>query len=480
MAGIESRELVDLPIIQQPYENVDDSQVDDYASTIMDFLPVVVKDKLQLVKRPGLTPFIDLGTGLPVDGLYWWDKHHVMIAVSGARVWKILDSVGTKVELTGSSELRSSSIVTFASDGSRLVMANGGRMVHTDLTSLTTMADAQAPTTVTHVATIDGYLLANLPGTGTVQFSSFDSFLDWISLDFVTAESKPDDVVAIGESYRELIVVGRESVEFFVNDGQTPFSRITGSAQPFGIEAPYSLANVGGVWMWLSDKRQLVTMQGRAVTPVSSPFDRIIQQFVSVNDAVGYTTMIDGHPIYLLNFPTARQTLAFNYATKVWHKWGYWDVDRGSYGRFRGQTYAYARDWNAHLVGDYSNGIIYKASRSTYTDSGNPIRSLLRSGHISHGTDGSKRSNLIRLKAKRGMANDAVADPQISMRRRINNRGVWTNERWKSLGKTGDHANHIDWRRNGIYRTQQLEFVHSDPSDCILMGAQEDVEYLGG
>ena len=50
MAGSESREFRDLPLIQQPYENVDEAQVDDYASTIMDFLPVVVKDKLQLVK----------------------------------------------------------------------------------------------------------------------------------------------------------------------------------------------------------------------------------------------------------------------------------------------------------------------------------------------------------------------------------------------------------------------------------------------
>lgn len=477
--GIASRELKDFPLIEQPFENVEDVQVDQWGSTIMDFLPVVVEGKIQLVKRPGLTEWINLGTGLPIDGLYWWDRKNCAVAVSGGRVWKILDSVGTRVELTGSSELRSASLVKFATDGNRLVMANGGRMVHTELTTLTTMADAQAPTNVSHVAEIDGYLLANVGGTGQIQFSSFDDFLSWIALDFVTAESKPDDVVAIGEAYRELIAVGRETVEFFQNDGVSPFSRITGSAQPFGTEAPHSLANVGGIWMWLSDKRELVMMQGRAVTPVSSPFDKIIQEFAAVNDAVGYTTMIGGHAIYLLNFPTAGQTLAFNHKTKVWHKWGYWDTERARYGRFRGQTYTYARAWNAHLVGDYSNGIIYKASRSTYTDNGNPIRSLVRTGHISHGTMGSKRSNLIRLKAKRGLANDACPDPQISMRRRVNNGGKWTNERWKSLGKTGDHINHLDWRRNGMYQTQQLEFVHSDPTDCILIGGQEDVEYLG-
>ncbi len=478
MAGIEMRELRPVPLIGPPLENYEDAQVDQWASTIIDGLPVVVEDKLQLIKRPGLDEFVNLGTNLPIDGLYWWDRQRVVVAVSGGRVWKILDSAGTRQEITGSSEVRSSQLVSFANDGTTCVMANGGRMVHTDLLSLTTMAAAGAPTNVTHVAYVDGYLIANEAGTARAHFSEDDIF-DWPAINIFTAESSPDDLVAIKDAYRELILLGRESVEFWANDGRTPFVVISGSTQPFGTEAPDSLAQVGGVWMWLDHQRRFVTMQGRVVTPVSSPYDRIIQQFTSVNDAVGFTTMIDGHPIYLLSFPTDRQTLAYNYVTKVWHKWGYWDTARADYTRYRGQTYCYARSWNAHLVGDYSNGIIYKASRKTFTDNGNPIRTLLRSGHISHGSGGTKRSNLFRLLCKRGLANADVPDPQVMMRRRINNGARWTNERWKSLGQTGDHDNKIDWRRNGIYRTCQYELIHSDASDFVVMGAQEDVELLG-
>lgn len=476
--GIASRDMRPVPLIGPPSENVEDAQVDRWASTIIDGLPIIVEDKLHLLKRPGLVPFVDLGTHLPIDGLYWWDRQRVVLAVSAGRVWKIIDSAGTRQEITGSSELRASQLVSFANDGSTCVMANGGRMVHTDLSTLTTMADAGAPTNVTHVAYVDGTMVANEVGSARAHFSEDDIF-DWPALNIFTAEANPDDLVAIQEAYRELILLGRESVEFWRYDGQTPFSAISGSAQPFGTEAPDSLANVGGVWIWLDHKRRLVTMQGRVVVPVSSPYDRIIQRFTSVNDAVGFTTMIDGHPIYLLNFPTDRQTLAFNYATKVWHKWGYWDIERASYSRYRGQTYCYARSWNAHLVGDYSNGIIYKASRSYYTDNGNPIRTLLRTGHISHGAAGTKRSNLFRLLCKRGLANDAVADPKVMLRYRTDNGARWSNERWASLGRTGDHLNHIDWRRNGIYRTRQYELIHSDPSDFVVMGAQEDVELLG-
>lgn len=474
-----TREFREIPLIGMPFENVEDAQVDQWAATMVDVLPVIVEGKLQIMKRPGLEEHIDLGTNLPVDGLYWFDKRRVALAVSAGRVWKITDSSGTRQELLGSTDILQSAIVSFADDGSRAAMANGGKIVHTDLTTLTTMASANAPQHVTHLAEIDGYLLANDVGTQHVHFSDPTDFTIWNALDFFSAESRSDDVVAMKEAYRELIVLGRETVEFFQNDGRTPFARITGSAQPFGIEAMDSLANVGGVWMWLGDKRQLLTMNGRAVVPVSSPYDKLLQDFQSVDDAIGYTVSIGGHPIYLLNFPTAKQTLAYNYVTKIWHKWGYWDSENATYQRYRGNTYCYARSWNQHLVGDYSNGKIYKASRTIYTDDGNPIRSLLRSGHVTHGTYGTKRSPLVRLRCKRGLGNDACPNPQVMMRRRLDNGAVWTNERWKSLGRSGQHESFADWRLNGIYKSCQYEFIHSDPTDFVVMGAQEDVEYLG-
>jgi hypothetical protein len=46
------------------------------------------------------------------------------------------------------------------------------------------------------------------------------------------------------------------------------------------------------------------------------------------------------------------------------------------------------------------------------------------------------------------------------------------------LGSVGQHEQTLDWRRNGIYKTCQYEFVHSDNSDFILIAASEDVEAL--
>lgn len=472
-------EWVDTPLIGQPYENVEEVQLDQWASTIVDGIPVAVEGKLHIVKRPGLEVFANLGN-TRIDGLYWWDKQRVAVAVTDGRVVKITDATGSLVELTGSTALRKSALVSFADDGTRLAMANGGQIVHTTVNGpLTTLADAEAPVEVTHLVHLDSYLIANEAGSNLVQFSDLNDLTNWNALDFFSAESDPDDVVAIQEAYREIIVLGRQSVEFWINDGVTPFSRIQGSAQPFGTEAPYSLTRVGGTWMWLDQIRRLVMMQGRQVTPVSTPYDRVLQDMVAVDDAVGYTVSVDGHPIYVLNFPTARQTLAFNYVTGQWHKWGYWDTQAGQYQRFRGLTYCYARAWNLHLVGDHSTGLIYKMNRQTFTDNGNPIRTLVRTGHLSYGKESTKRSNIFRVRCKRGVANSSVSNPQIMMRQRINNKAQWSQERWKSLGQVGQHELYAEWRRNGIYKTCQREIVHADASEFVLVAAQEHVDYLG-
>lgn len=464
------------PLFGQPYESVEEIELDATAATVVDGY---VNELDHIVMRPGLTPFVNTGTGLSVDGLYWWDEQNCVLAVSNQRVWKITDRVGTMTELTGSVALRASSQVTFATDGTKCVMANGANMVHTDGLTLTTMADVDAPTAVSHVAYLDGYLLANHTGTSIFSFSSPTDITAWNALDFAAADGEPDRVVALKTGFREVILLGRTSVEFWVDDGVTPFTRLDGSVQSFGCSAPYSLAKVGNTWMWLDHERRLVNMQGRAVQVVSSPYERVIQHYAAVDDAIGYTVSVEGYPLYVLNFPTAGQTLIYNYKTQKWSKWGYWRTDSGMYERFKGNSYCYARNWNLHLVGDWSTGIIYTMDRNTFTDNGNPIRTLVRTGHINYGMDVTKRSNQLRVKMKRGTGNSTVSDPQITMRRRVNNGAQWEAERWASLGQVGQHEQLVNWRRNGIYKTVQYEFVHSDDSDFILIGAQEDVEALG-
>lgn len=465
------------PLFGQSYESVDEVELDDLRAMVQDFY---VNELEHLLKRPCLESFVDLGTLSSVDGLFWWEQEQAVIAVSGGRVWKITDQSGAKTELTGSTELLIGAQVSIDTDGTKVILANGGKMVHTTIGGpLTTMADADAPIQVTHVAFLDGYILANLVNSKKVFRSDLNDLTGWQALNFFSAEGDPDNVLALKQAYRELILLGSQSVEFWINDGSTPFSRLSGSVQPFGISAVYSLQLAGNTWIWLDQNRQLVTMQNRVIVPVSNPYERIIQEMLSVDDAVSQILRVDHHIFYVLTFPTGATTLVFNVKTPRWQRWGTWDGTTASYKRWRPQSGCYARTWNMRLVGDHQNGKIYKATRSVFQDDGATVRSLVRTGHISHGTSTDKRSNEVRITAKRGVANAAVADPQLTMRVRRDNRPFFGNERWLKLGQVGKQELHLHARRNGMYRTAQFEFVHSDATDCILVSAEEDIEFLG-
>ena len=468
---------VDLPITGDPYANVDEVELSDISAAVVD---AYVDEFGCTVKRPGLDDFVDLGTGQGIDGLYWWDRQNVAIAVSAGRVWKITDSMGTKTELTGAT-MANGAPVTFATDGTKLAMANGGKIVHTILAGpLTEMADAQAPTDVTHVAWVDGYLLANDGSSGQFQFSLSTDITDWAALDFATAEGSPDDVTALDVLYREVALVGRDSVEIWINDGATPFIRQPGAFIQRGCASPYTFKHVadpqvGDTWMWLDENRRFVKLANRTPVYVSNPYDKVIQALTTVDDAVAEVMQIAGFPLYVISFPLAGKTLAYNFIKGSWAQWGYWNSAIADYQRYRGHTYCYARPWNKHLVGDHSNGIIYTASRDLFDDNGVTMRSLRRTGFISHGTMQKKRCRSLRIRCKRGVATASVTDPQMVVRWRDRG-GPWSNEHQVSLGQVGQHEFEVVMHRLGEYRARQWEFIHSDNTDWILVSAQELVQ----
>ena len=469
----------DVPLTGDPYQNVDEVELTELSPVVQD---AYVDEFDNTVKRPGLTSFVDLGTAAGSDAAYWWDQQTTAIVVSNGRVWKITDSSGTKTELTGTT-LAIGTPVTFATDGTNLIMANGGRMVlHVAGSStIANMADGDAPTDVTHVAFIDTYILANSTGNrGRFYYSDVGSSTSWNALSFATAEGSPDILTAIGVSYREISLVGRESIEIWVDDGVTPFSRLPGAFIQRGCASPYTFQQIsdpkiGDTWMWMDENRRFVKLSNRTPVYVSNPYDKLIQSFLTVDDARAMVTNINGWPIYLISFPLSNKTLAYNFQKERWMQWGYWDANIADYRRYRGSTYCYARGWNKHLVGDWTNGLIYTADRDTFSDNGSAIRTLRRTGFVTHGTLNRKRSKQLRLRCKRGVATATVTAPVLSLRWRDRN-GSWSNWHEGSLGAVGVYEFEVVFDRLGEYRARQYEIVHSDATDFILVNAQELVQ----
>src|SRR3990170_4024019 len=120
---------IKLPIGTDAFKNVDDSIV----SNLSPYLVNAYTDELGATnKRPGLASWIDLGTGYPVEGLYWWEFDQSVIAVSDGRIWRITDAGGTRSEISSGGDLLDPYSVTlgrirveFAELDTYIFMANG-------------------------------------------------------------------------------------------------------------------------------------------------------------------------------------------------------------------------------------------------------------------------------------------------------------------------------------------------------------------
>lgn len=521
---------VKIPIKMPIYQNIDEMALSKFNAALIDGY---MDEEGNTYRRPGLTLWNDLGTGVKVDGLYWWKLKGYLIAVSGGKIFKVLTSGGAPVEITGDT-LVSGTRPIFCEDPSRVFMANGAKIIHyNDAGTTIAMADADAPVNVTQIGWHDQYLLCNNVGTNQLHYSDVGNSLSWSALSYVLAESCPDDIGAINIAWREILLLGKDSAEIFWDDGINPFSRLEGAFTERGCSAFYSLIFFDNTWHWLDHTRRFIRIDGRTPVFVSTPFDKIIQGYSVVSDCLSDLVEVAGRTFLVLSFPTAGKTLVFDYMLKNWYEWAYWNSGTATYERWLGNCVCYARDWNKWLVGSRIDGKIYEMSMSAYTDTGAAIRTLRRTGHVDHETMSRKRSNSVFLQLKRGIGlptgspsevtgtdsniytcirghTSSLTDkpitgsnwafywekagltggvwavttsysaniPYMIVRWKDNNKNEWGNEHQIDLGKSGDTEFIVSLKRLGIYRARQWEFILSDAVPLVLTEVEEDLELL--
>lgn len=467
---------VKVPLPKQIYKSADEQQLPSQLGARL--VNAYIDELGHIKKRSGLTEVVDLGSSSKVHGLFWWDAKSMAIAVSNGNIYKITSATGNFADMAGD-DLAPTTRVTFAEDGTKLVMANSSNMVVFDGTNPPAdMADGDAPTAVNNVTWLDGYLLADdTANIGRVAFSSPTNIESWAASDIFTAETRPDAIQFMDQRWRELTIFGKDTIDVYYDDGATPFTRLDGAYSEIGCIAKDSVQFNEGVWTWLDSNRRVSQLAGRQHRPVSTPFDDDIRDITPVSSAEAIQINEGVRRFYILTFPDEDRSVTYDQSTQGWSEWGEWDSTNYVFKRFIGTTATYAKAWDLILVGDKSNGKVYRVDSSSFLDDGDNIRTLIRTGHIDHGTSNRKRSHEVRLRVKRGTGG-VTTNPTFSTRWRDNN-GAWSNWHSRYLGTAGDTNFYVNFRRMGIYRTRQWEFQHSDDSDFILIEMQENVEDLG-
>ena len=391
---------------------------------------------------------------------------------------KITNSNGSFTDIT-SDTLEESGRVSFAEWSDAVYMANGGTIVGASTSTTTEVADADAPTTVSHVAVIHKYLLALETGTERMWFSVVSDPTNWDS-DWVSAEAKFDLLRAIGVSNDEIYLVGSETTEVWRDDGSTPIVKELQGYVQAGIIAPNSFTLCKGQWYWLDDERKVVRLVERTPEVLSVTMNKYIQDFASVTDATGDYISMQGRPFYVLSFPTEGKTLVYDIYNSIWAEWGYWNSTTSEHDRFRGNCSTLAKGWNYQLVGDRLNGKVYKVVGTNYQDNAQTMRSMVRTPHINHGYQGIlKQPRSLTFHVKRFAKPEDYSDAVMLVKWRDNGNTSWKTEREITLGQSGETDFKYKLWVGGNYYSRQYEIAFTDNSPLVLCNVEEDFDFVG-
>jgi len=256
---------VKVPLFSRTYRNVDEVVLtDDGALQYNGF----IDDAGGINVRPGEVLAVD--TTRRIDSLYSWPENYIVSIEEGSVVLYSVSGNTLVPAFTAASMSYSPTVpVICCNDSSRVFMAGGGKINYVSNVGIVTeLADTDAPSTVSHVAFLDGYILA-ISGS-KLYWSDIPTDTSWSALSFATAEGNPDSIVAMVVLQRQIYLIGTVSTEIWENDGSSPFARIPGGMLEVGCVAPYSVVRLDSSLIWLGHNRYFVRFEGRSVEKISS------------------------------------------------------------------------------------------------------------------------------------------------------------------------------------------------------------------
>lgn len=436
--------------------------------------PQAEKSTMVAYGTPGLPLFADFGATPPRGGLEF---------IAGSIAFVVHRGILWEVNNTGAMTnrgtlLTSAGRVSMDHNGLQVMIVDGtaGYIYNTNTHVFAQIVDADFPATPTSVCCTGRRFVVSLLASGRFYWSDIDNGLSWDALNFANAESKSDFIASVYTSNGQVILLGTDSCEFWGNSGvaDPAFSLLSGTANEWGLAAVYSIAKYDNSFMFLGKNRTgevgLYQMNGYLPLKKSTiDFDSIINDktvYTSVSDATAYSYTRGGHPMYVINFPSAGYTWLFDGSSGMFSK-----LKSQGISRHRGE-FAFNLV-NKTIVADYDKGTLYTLSASELTDNGASIERELITETIADADNNFIPLNAVRLDMETGvgLTLGQGSDPQVSLSISRDNGKTWGAEMWRPMGKTGEFQARAEWRRLGSTRSFIGKFRITDPVPVTIVSA---------
>ncbi len=461
------------------YANLDDSQPPEGIAA--ECIDGYVDEIENHVKRDGLTLLATASGSAAIDGIYETKSVSpgTVLVATNTSIYKMASN-GSFTSLSGNYDNAGTQLI-WAEDYDYVYATSGGKPHRIDL-SANSVADVggNSPTSCTHIVWLQNFLMTNgldsggAGNKGDIHFS--DDIADKYGLtdswEVFNNETHPDDCEALLGDWEEVFAVGSNSIEARYNDGSTPFGRLEGTYVSWGTPAPYSALLINGELYFLMERQGSVKVgriRKRVPEPISWPYDSLVRGLSSHTDARAFSIVMKGRPFYVITWPTANVTLAYNIEQNNWTRWGHWNGS--THDRWLGNCYCYSRNHNKHYVGDRrGTGKIFTIG-GTQDDSGT-IRMELRSGFIG-GQAGSRSSAAIHSDSMKfnNYIRTKTTGASFTLQYRNDGTGSFGNSRTVANPSGTFFTRTNRW---GSYRQRQWEILHTNNEAFVLSEFSED------
>lgn len=469
-----------------PFVNRQASGVESLAGAGVISMNIVVDAAGAVSRRPGIrnasfAPETAVDA-LGIEGLFCTDDG-MLLAMSkgpGRSLYEIQGGAARLVQNLLPGELRP----IFAQTEAIVAIAGGREIIKYIRGSRTSDFLGGTPPLASHVIAHASRLLANdllvnktavrysSTAIGTLDYSGLENWTFAAPAGFVTAEARPDNVVAVAENTNNVFAFGQGTLQVYGPDAS--FVYLPEATREYGLGAPYSVIKQEQSFAWLDQYQRFCVSDGRSIKVISDEIYNTLQALTNPSDCFGYRPLMGNVDALVWTFPTDGVTFAYQIGSG-WGQWSGYDSATTGYKPFSVLSHHLRGDTGLNVVGT-TDGFVGELTTNALTDLGEPIRAHVETGYVSRGTDQKKHCQCVRLVFRRGTATGSVG-PQAWLSYR-DQPGPWEPGLPIDLGGSGDTHPVLEFRSLGTYRRRQWRFEFTGTDELVLVSASEDFQVL--
>ena len=361
------------------------------------------------------------------------------------------------------------------------ILANGDFYVSTG-SAVAAATDADWATLLSDHSETDFTSVSTLGQRALLTYGSRFAFSDALdfnqttTLNYYTAESAPDGIVAghvLGDWY---YVFGTQTIEIWTQTGDNddPFRPLTSSVIQRGCLARDTIRLLDNTLFFVADDYTVRRLGQGSADIISQAWVTRALRSENKADLIASTMEYDNHTFYIIN--GLNNCLVYSVAFGTWQlfaslesdTWKYayiLDKDGTHYGLGRTGTVfgELSRSFESDekpAAGTFGNEVVWQASAHLPITTGRPSIKSIR-------VDGTKGV---------GSAADAFDEGYVESRISRDNGNTWSNWRRRSTGTQGVYDKRTIWRRNGRGNPPQtiIQFRGNDMQQIYGVSVNDD------